>query len=323
MILEGFLRLWPASASQHASDVDWLITVFTLLMGLFVLPVFFCLVLFALRYRAGRDVPRHHQSQGNWKVETTWIVLPFIGAMVLFLLSARLFYEARVPPADALEIRVTAKQWMWKFQHPGGQREINTLHVPADRPVKLVMISEDAIHSLFFPALRIKQDVLPGRYTELWFRADRTGRFDGFCAEYCGTDHSGMTAQLVIQPPAAYQQWLQQAATDGSLAEQGAALFRQFGCSGCHSERSATRAPLLQGLYGRRVALADGDEVVADAGYIRDSIMLPSKQVVAGFEPIMPTYARILDEDAVLRLTAYIQSLGEEQAIIPPKRSRP
>lgn len=306
----AFLDLWPVSASAHATQIDWLVTFFTLLMLLFVVPVFFCLALFAFRYREGRDVPRDHQSQGNWKVETLWILLPFLGAMVLYLMSARLYYQARMPPADALEIRVTAKQWMWKFQHPDGQREINTLHVPSDRPVRLVMISEDVIHSFYLPALRIKQDVLPGRYTDLWFNANRTGRYPAYCAEYCGTEHSGMGATLVVDHPQQYQRWLDGAGSPGSLAEQGGALFRQYGCSGCHSPGGTAQAPRLEGLYGRRVALADGGSVLADEGYLRDAILLPHKHRVAGFEPIMPTFAGILDEEAVMRLVAYIKTMS-------------
>jgi cytochrome c oxidase subunit 2 len=309
---DSFVHLWPKAASAYASQVDWLVITFTGVMVLFVLPVFFFLVYFGFRYRKGSRAPRDHSPQGNWKVESIWIVLPFIGAMVLFILSSRLFYEARTPPADALEIQVTGKQWMWKFQHPGGQREINALHVPAERPIKLTMISEDVIHSLYFPALRLKQDVLPGRYTQMWFQADETGSYPAYCAEFCGTDHAAMLARLEVLHRQEYERWLQQADTSQSLAQQGAGLFRQFGCSGCHSTGAAIRAPRLEGLYGRSVALADGSRAVADEGYIRDSILLPSKQVVAGYQPFMPTYANVLDEDAVLLLTAYIKSLGVE-----------
>jgi len=311
---ERFLPLWPRAASAYASQVDTLVFTFTGMMVLFVLPVLVFLVYFAFRYRRGTRASRDHRPQGDWRVESLWILLPFLGAMVIYTLSARLFFEARTPPPDALEIHVTAKQWMWKFQHPGGQREINTLHVPAERPVVLTMISEDAIHSLYFPSLRLKQDVLPGRYTQLWFQAYESGSYRGFCAEYCGTDHAGMLAQLDVLPAREYQRWLQRAGTDDSLAEQGEALFRQYGCSGCHAADSATHAPHLEGLFGRQVMLEGGTQVVADEGYIRDSILLPSKQIVAGYAPLMPTYANLLDEDAVLRLTAYIQSLAVERA---------
>lgn len=310
---ELFMRLWPVAASQYAGEVDRLVFSFTGMMMFFILPVFILAALFTFRYRRGSRVSRDHRPRGNRWLEMTWILLPFIGSMAIYLSAAKLYYQARTPPDDALEIQVVAKQWMWKFQHPGGQREIDTLHVPAGRPVKLNMISEDVIHSLFFPALRVKQDVLPGRYTQLWFNADKTGRFEGYCAEYCGTDHSHMLATLVIQPPEDYARWLEQAGTSDSLAEQGAALFRQYGCSGCHDRASQIHAPPLEGLYGRRVALADGGSVEADDGYLRDSILLPQKQVVAGFEPIMPSFANLLDEDQVLRLVAYLKSLGAQK----------
>ncbi len=320
---EAILRIWPQAASAYAKDLDWLIFGFTGMMMIFVLPVFVLLVVFSFRYRMGIKVPRDHRPRGSRNVELTWIALPFIGAMIVYVASAKLYYYVRTPPADALEIQVVAKQWMWKFQHPGGQREINTLHVPAGRPVRLNMISQDVIHSLYFPALRIKQDLLPGRYTDLWFEADQTGTFDAYCAEYCGTDHSRMLARLIIQPADEYQQWLQQAGDSHSLASEGELLFRQFGCSGCHGPANVAHAPPLTGLYGRRVQLADGTEVLADQAYIRDSILLPQKQIVAGFEPIMPSFANVLDEEAVLRLVAYIRSLDEGDMVQPLEPDNP
>lgn len=309
--MNGFLaQLWPQAGSIYASQVDWLVMTFTAVMLLFVLPVVVCLVVFTLRYREGKEVPRHSAAIGNHKLEIAWIVVPFIAAMVLFGLSARLFFEARTPPADALEVQVTAKQWMWKFQHASGQRELNALHVPAGRPIRLNMISEDVIHSFYLPVMRIKQDVLPGRYTQMWFQADTPGTYEVFCAEFCGTDHSAMLAKLVVQTPAEYARWLGVAEAPGSLAEQGEALYRQMGCSGCHGQAAAVHAPKLEGLYGRPVPLADGSIVQADASYLRDSILLPQKQVAAGYAPIMPTYSNVLDEEAVVRLVAYIQSLG-------------
>ncbi|TYP66038.1 cytochrome c oxidase subunit II [Stutzerimonas stutzeri] len=308
---DDFLRLWPQTASEHANSIDWLIWSFTGMMTIFVVPVFVLTILFAIRYRKGTKVRRDHRPRGSMKVEMTWIVLPFIGSMIIYLVSAKLYYEVRTPPVDAMEIQVVAKQWMWKFQHPGGQREINTLHVPVGRPVRLNMISQDVIHSLYFPALRIKQDLLPGRYTELWFNATEAGRYEVFCAEYCGTDHSKMLATLIVQPPQEYARWLSQAGASESLAEQGEVLFRQFGCSGCHGPAAVAKAPKLDGLYGRRVALENGSSVVADQAYIRDSILLPHKQIVAGYESIMPSFANVIDEEGVLRLTAYIQSLGK------------
>lgn len=304
------VRFWPPIASAYAGKVDWLVFGFSGVMVFFVLPVFVLLALFVFRYRKGTRVPRNHRPVGSMPVEMAWIAIPFVAAMGLYLAATRLYYEARTPPADALELQVVAKQWMWKVQHPGGQREINSLHVPSGRPVKLNMISQDVIHSLYLPALRLKQDLLPGRYTQLWFEADKNGRYDAYCAEYCGTNHSHMRARLIILPPREYERWLAQAGTALSLASQGEVLFRQFGCSGCHGAAAVAHAPPLDNLYGRRVALDSGESVVADDGYLRDSILLPHKQVVAGFAPIMPSFANVLDEEAVLRLVAYIKTLG-------------
>src|SRR5207248_93565 len=192
---------------------------------------------------------------------------------------------------------VVAKQWMWKVQHPGGQREINELHVPVGRSVRLIMASEDVIHSFFMPALRVKRDVVPGRYQNLWFRAEKTGVFQLLCAEFCGTDHSRMTGRIVVMTAADYESWLSRQDVNDTLASEGAALFRQLGCSGCHLGQGTVRAPPLDGLYGRPVPLHDGTIVVADERYIRDAILLPKSQVAAGYEPVMPSFAGQVSED--------------------------
>lgn len=306
---ENFLRLWPAQASDYAVSVDWLVIGFTAMMALFVVPVFVALWVFIWRYRRGLPADRDHRPQSNLPIELAWIILPFIGSLVVFLLSARLFFIARTPPEDALEVQVTARQWMWKFQHQGGQREINTLHVPARRPVKLTMISEDVIHSLFFPSLRIKQDVLPGRYSMLWFQAEHSGTYEVYCAEYCGTDHAAMLARLVVLNPADYEHWLADNGSSADLARQGETLYRQYGCASCHDSGNA---PPLAGVFNRSVQLADGSQVKADEAYLRDSILLPQKQLVAGYLPIMPTYSNLLDEEAVQRLVAYLRELPEK-----------
>lgn len=313
MISDHFMRLWPEQASLYAGQVDELVIGFTVMMAFFVLPVLVALGVFIYRYRRGKPADRDHRPQSDLRIELTWIILPFIASMVIFGFSAYLFFQARTPPADALEVQVTGKQWMWKFQHSGGQREINTLHVPARRAVKLTMISEDVIHSLFFPSLRIKQDVLPGRYSMLWFEAEHSGTYEVYCAQFCGTDHSAMLARLIVLDPAAYQDWLQGSGSHDDLAAQGKALFRQYGCTGCHvNQASSGIAPPLEGVFGRQVGLADGSHVLADEGYLRDSILLPQKQLVAGYAPIMPTYSNLLDEEAVQRLVAYLRSLADQ-----------
>lgn len=224
----------------------------------------------------------------------------------------QLYFNLFNPPENTLDINVVARQWMWKTQHPGGRREINELHVTAGTPVRLTMISQDVIHSFYVPALRQKMDVLPDRYTSMWFEANRPGRYLLECAEFCGTDHSAMRGELVVMEPAAYERWLRVGQPDDTLAETGARLFRSYGCSGCHAGNATVRAPRLEGLFGRPVPLAEGGTTIADRQYIRDSILLPNRHVVAGYEPIMPSFRDQIGEEDMLALIAYIQSLGRE-----------
>src|SRR5581483_5283829 len=221
--------------------------------------------------------------------------------------------ERASAPPDAMEVFVVAKQWMWKLQHPGGQREIDELHVPRGRAVKLVMTSQDVIHSFYVPAFRLKQDVLPGRYTEMWFVATTAGRFHLFCAEYCGTDHAHMGGDVVVMEPAAFDQWLNEHRGAADMATRGEMLFRQYGCSGCHGQNATVHAPNLAGIFGKPVPLSDGTTVIADERYIRDSILLPRKEVAAGYPPIMPSFAGQIEEDDILDLIAYVKSLAPTQ----------
>jgi len=212
-------------------------------------------------------------------------------------------------PDNALDIYATGKQWMWKFQHPSGQREINTLHVPVNRPVRITMASEDVIHSLFFPAFRAKMDVLPNRYRSMWFQATKTGRFHIFCAEYCGTLHSGMIGWVEVMEPSAYQRWLA-GGSEGSLASQGEQLFQKYACATCHTSDATGRGPVLLGLYGTDVMLSDNSIVKADDNYIRESILNPRAKVVKGFQPIMPTFQGQVNEEDLLKLLAYVKTLA-------------
>jgi cytochrome c oxidase subunit 2 len=217
--------------------------------------------------------------------------------------------SALVPPKDAIEIHVVAKQWMWKTQHPNGAREINTLHVPVNEPVRLVMTSEDVIHSFFVPEFRIKQDVLPGRYTRTWFNATMPGLYHLFCTQFCGSEHARMTGELVVMSRADYARWLANQPSGSDIAREGEAVFRSLGCSGCHDAASTVRAPKLAGLYGDPVALADGSRATADDAFIRDMILQPKAHAIAGYQPIMPSYSGLIGDDEMLRLTAYIRSL--------------
>jgi cytochrome c oxidase subunit 2 len=310
--------LWPAQASRHAGQVDWLVGSFGLLIALLAAPVFILSAVYLIRYRHGRKADRSQREAGSVWLETSWALIPFLLVMGFYVWSTKLFLDQQSPPEDSLTIDVLAKQWMWKFQHAGGAREINELHVPVGRPIRLTMTSQDVIHDLYLPAMRIKQDVLPGRYTQEWFTADKTGTFPLRCAEFCGTDHSVMGGRLIVQTPAEFARWQAQAGADRSLAQLGHGLFDRLGCAGCHGgnaqgQDGQVRAPPLAGIYGKPVPLADGSIVRADDQYIHDSIMLPNKQVAAGYKPIMPPFGNVLDEEQVAQLEAYIRSLGEKE----------
>ena len=306
-------QLWPGQASAYAADVDLLFVAFSLLVALLSAPVFILLFVFAVRYRRGRDIERRHPLHRSVVLETSWAVIPFLLVLGFFGWATWLYLQTERPPPGALEINVVAKQWMWKAQHPGGQREINELHVPVGQPVKLTMTSQDVIHSMFLPALRLKQDVLPGRFTTLWFEAEVPGEYRMTCTEFCGTGHATMGGTFYAMPADAYADWLEKAEADPTLARQGAELFRQLGCSGCHGVASEVHAPSLAGLYGSPVPLASGEVVIADEQYIHDSILLPEKAIAAGYEPIMPTFANLLEAEDVLKLVAYIKSLAPER----------
>jgi cytochrome c oxidase subunit II len=308
------LPIWPTLASSYAHQVDEVFIGLLIVTGLVLLLVTGLLITFSVRYRRGSDADRSDRVKKSWHWEVGWTTATFVGFLGLFAWGADLYEFAYTAPADATDVFVVGKQWMWKMEHPDGQREINELHVPLGRPIRLVMTSQDVIHSFFVPALRIKHDVLPGRYETLWFEATKIGEFPINCAEYCGTDHSYMKGRVVVMEPADYERWLQAGKPAGSLAQQGEALFRQFGCSGCHSDRSKVHAPPLEGLFGRPVPLQDGRIVTADERYIRDSILLPKREIAAGYLPLMPSFAGQIDEDDVLKLIAYIKSLADKRA---------
>jgi cytochrome c oxidase subunit 2 len=309
---------WPAEASHHAGQVDLLIGTFSLLIALLAAPVFILSAIYMIRFRYGRKADRSKAQRGSVWLETSWSLIPFLLILGFYAWATEMYFDQQSPPNDAMTVNVVAKQWMWKFQHEGGQREINELHVPVGKPIRLTMTSQDVIHSLYLPAMRIKQDVLPGRYTQEWFVADKTGVFPLRCAEYCGTDHSVMGGRLIVQTPAEFARWQAQAGADKSLAQRGSELFQRLGCAGCHGSNAQgsaapIHAPPLVGLYGRPVPLSDGSIVRADDQYIHDSIMLPNKQIAAGYEPRMPPFGNVLDEEQVAQLEAYIRSLGAEE----------
>jgi cytochrome c oxidase subunit 2 len=247
-------------------------------------------------------------------LEITWSVIPLGIFMVVFGWGAVIYFHERTPPRGATDIYVVGKQWMWKIQHQEGQREINELHVPVDRDIKLIMTSQDVIHSFFIPAFRIKQDVIPGRYTTLWFRATTPGTYHLFCAQFCGTDHSGMIGQVVVMNPADYQTWMSGGTVSGSLAQNGETLFEQLGCSTCHRFDIQGRGPNLKGIFGNPVQLQDGRTVQADDNYVRESVLNPTAKVVSGFQPIMPSFQGQVSEEQLNALVAYVKSLSQAPA---------
>ncbi|HVN45024.1 MAG TPA: cytochrome c oxidase subunit II [Steroidobacteraceae bacterium] len=301
-------RFLLPQASSIAFRIDVFFWSMTALCALVAAGVIVAIVFFGVRYRRGSPAPRTDRHRDALGVEITWILVPFGLFVVAFIWSLSIFALARTPPANARDIYVVAKQWMWKIEHPGGQREINTLHVPVDEPVRLTMTSQDVIHSFYVPAFRVKQDVLPGRYTQLWFTATQPGTFPLLCTQYCGTDHARMGGTVIVMPRAEYARWLAGQGGAGTLAAQGAQLFRAHGCSGCHGSHAVVHAPELTGLYGRMVHLADGRSVLADDRYLRDCILEPSAQRVAGYPPVMPSFSGELSEEELLALIAYMKS---------------
>jgi cytochrome c oxidase subunit 2 len=245
-------------------------------------------------------------------LEIGWSVVPLAIMLAMFAWGTRVFFRLYRPPKDAVEFTVIGKQWMWKAQHPGGQQEINSLHVPINQPIRLTLASEDVIHSFFIPAFRVKQDAVPGRYTSLWFEATKPGTYHLFCAEYCGTEHSRMIGSVVAMEAQDYESWLAGGAAGKSMAASGADLFQSFACDTCHRAGAGrlARGPALEGLYEHEVKLADGRTIVADDNYLRESILTPASKLVAGWDPVMPTFQGQVNEEQLSELIAYIRSLG-------------
>ena len=291
-----------------ASRVDALYIFLLIVTGMMTLLIFICLVYFAARFRSRPGV-RAEQIEGSTALEVTWSTIPFLIFMVIFAWGAVVYFKERTPPSDSTEVYVVAKQWMWKLEHAEGQREINELHVPVGRDVRMIMTSQDVIHSFFIPAFRIKQDVLPGRYTVAWFRATKPGTYHLFCAEYCGTQHSGMVGSIVVLEPAQYETWMNGGST-GPLSATGEKIFAELGCSTCHRSDTQGRGPNLHGVFGKPVQLEDGRTVTADENYLRECILDPGTKRVKGFQPIMPTFQGLVSEEQVNALIAYIKSIA-------------
>lgn len=306
----------PASASLQATNFDPLFAGLVGVAGAIVILVVGLVVGFSIRFREGSKVKRHRvPSLLRREVEIGWTVATVLLSMFLFWWAGSVVTQELEPPSDSIPFHVEAKQWMWKTRSAEGVREINALHVPSGRPVVLYMASQDVIHSFFVPAFRIKHDVVPGRTSVVWFEATAPGVYHLYCAEYCGTDHAMMTGKIVVLEPADYARWLDSRLAgagddaNANLAARGRELFISAGCAGCHSGDSSVRAPRLEGVYGRRVPLADGRFVKADAAYLRDSILQPSRDVVAGYTPVMPSFEGVLEEGEIQALVAYLREL--------------
>ena len=312
--------LFPEAASTMAHRVDALYFFLVALTAFFSLLIAGLIVYYAVRFRRRAADSIGARIHGGFVLEITWSVIPFLITMVIFVWGASIFFAMSRPPDETLNIYVVGKQWMWKFQHLDGQREINELHIPVGRPVKLTMASEDVIHDLFVPAFRVKADVVPGRYTTMWFQPTTPGRYHLFCAEYCGTRHSGMIGEVIVMTPDDYQSWLSGGVQEGSLASAGQKLFNDLACNTCHRLDAQGRGPVLQNLFGSTQLLQSGGTVVVDEAYIRESILRPSARITAGFQPIMPTFQGVVSEEGLLELIEYVKSLKAE---VPPSSARP
>ena len=303
------ISLFPERASALAADVDQLYYFITAVAAFFAIVVTIFVIYFAAKYRTNDPMAVGARIEGSIPLELAWSIVPFLISIVIFLWSASVFFDLYRPPDQTLEIYATGKRWMWKFQHLGGQNEINELHVPMGRPVKITFTSEDVLHSMFFPVFRIKADAIPGRYSSLWFEATKLGQFHLFCAEYCGTKHSGMVGSVFVMEPAAYQAWLSGNAGGGTLTSRGERLFGDLACDTCHLRDGSGRGPSLANKFGSSEQLAAGGRIVVDEAYLRESILLPQTKIVAGYQPLMPTFQGLLSEENVMALVEYVKSL--------------
>ena len=308
----------PESASTYSGDVDALYFYISGVTVFFTLLISVVIIFFVIRYRRRNphEIPR--PIEGSTKLETLWSVIPLLIAMTIFVWGAKVYYTQYRPPRNAMEVYVVGKQWMWKFQHATGQREINELHIPVGRKIKLIMATEDVIHDVFIPAFRIKADVVPGKYTTEWFEATKPGRYHLFCAEYCGMNHSGMGGWVTVMEPTEFENWLSGNANQMSPAAAGQQMFESLGCASCHGANAeGGRGPALLAVFGSNVVLNNGQTLKADEAYIRESILNPQAKIVTGFGPIMPSFQGQVNEEQLLQLVAYVKSLSTPKTETP------
>ena len=322
--MQSWIPLVPDSASTLSWKVDALYFYLSGVTLFFSLLISAVLIFFVIRYRRRTPYEIPRPIAGSHKLETLWTIIPFVIAMTMFGWGAQVYFQQYKPPANAIEVYVVGKQWMWKLQHATGQREINQLHIPVGRKIKLIMTSEDVIHDFFVPAFRTKMDVVPGKYTTMWFEATTPGTYHLFCAEYCGMNHSGMTGSIIVMEPREFDNWLSGNAGSGTPASQGQQLFQSLGCASCHGQNGeGGRGPTLAGIYGQKTQLQTGESVPVDDSYVREPILNPQAKLVAGFGAIMPTFQGQVSEDQLLQLLAYIKSLAGGQTQAPATAGTP
>jgi cytochrome c oxidase subunit 2 len=322
--MQSWIPLVPESASSFSWKVDALYFYLSGITLFFSLLIGSVLIFFVIRYRRRTPYEIPRPIAGSHKLETVWTVIPFLIAMTMFGWGARVFFDQYKPPTNGIEIYVVGKQWMWKIQHATGQREINQLHVPVGRKIKLIMTSEDVIHDFFVPAFRTKADVVPGRYTTMWFEPTTPGTYHLFCAEYCGMNHSGMVGSVIVMEPREFDNWLSGNVGSTTPAAAGQQLYQTLGCASCHGANGeGGRGPTLAGAFGKDTPLQNGTSVKVDEAYIRESILNPQAQLVVGFGPIMPTFQGQVSEDQVMQLVAYIKSLHVEGSSTPATAPSP
>jgi cytochrome c oxidase subunit 2 len=306
--------LFPPEASKIAPQMDALYFFITLVSLIGLTLVVLLVTSFSILYRKERH-PKAVQIEGSTLLEATWTIIPLGLFLVMFVWGSLIYFRVYTPPANAMNIYVVGKQWMWKAEHPGGQHEINSLHVPVGRAVQLTLISQDVFHSFSIPAFRVKREAIPGRYTTVWFEATTPGTYHLFCTQYCGTNHSAMIGDVVVMTPDDFKKWLDSSTSGNSLAQNGERLFASLSCNACHNTRPDARGPSLANVYGSKLPLAGGGTALADDAYLRESILNPSQHVTQGYAPIMPTYQGQISEDGVIALVEFIKNLNSDYRI--------
>jgi cytochrome c oxidase subunit 2 len=306
--------LFPPEASKIAPQMDALLFFITLVSLIGLTIVILLVASFSILYNKKRH-PVAVQIEGSTLLEATWTIIPLGLFLIMFVWGSLIYFRVFTPPANAMNIYVVGKQWMWKAEHPGGQHEINSLHVPTGRPVQLTLISQDVFHSFSIPAFRVKREAIPGRYTTVWFEATTPGTYHLFCTQYCGTNHSAMIGDIVVLSPEGYRKWLAESTSGASLAQNGERLFASLSCAACHNTRPDARGPSLANVYGSKLMLASGQTTIADDAYLRESILNPSEHVTQGYAPIMPTYQGQVSEEGVIALVEYIKNLNSDYRI--------